>query len=262
MHTMKRFSHIFFAASIIASLLAGGGAHAAESSQISVGINKKMDATLYKPAGTGPFPGVVILHTSGGLQSADLEYAEKLADEGYVCLVPDFFKAYGLHANTRQQTFTTYAKPIYEDLANAVDVLRKTAGVRADATGAVGFSNGGYWALLLAARKQVQAGVSYYGAINGAGSDNTLEAMRSAFNANSSPVLVLHGTQDATVRIRFAEMLVELLRDAKAPYEAQIYASAGHSFERGGGNAEATVDGWMRTLRFFERTLKKPAVPQ
>ena len=141
-------------------------------------------------------------------------------------------------------------------------MLKKTAGVRADATGAVGFSNGGYWAMLLAARKQVQAGVSYYGALNGAGTDNTLEAMRASFNENSSPVLVLHGAQDSTVNVRFAEMLVALMREAKSPHEAQIYPAAGHSYDRGGGNAEVTADSWTRTLRFFERHLKKSAGAQ
>jgi carboxymethylenebutenolidase len=236
-----------------------GATWAAESSQITVGTNRKIESTLYKPAGAGPFPAVLVLHTSGGLQAADLAYAAKLADEGYVCMVPDFFKAYGLHPNTRQQTFTAYAAPIYEDFVNAIDVLKKMPGVRGDATGAVGFSNGGYWAMLLAARKHVQAGVSYYGAFNGAGSDNTLEAMRSSFNENSSPVLVLHGVSDTTVNIRFAEMLASILRNAKVPNEVQLYQATGHSYDRSGGNAEATADSWTRTLDFFGRTLKKTA---
>ena len=248
---------------IAAALFVCSGVNAADQSQLTVGINKKLDATLFKPAAGGPYPGVLILHTSGGLQAADLEYAARLADEGYVCLVPDFFKAYGLRANTRQQTFTTYAKSIYEDLADAVEVLKKTTGIRANASGAVGFSNGGYWAMLLAARKQVQAGISYYGALNGAGSDNVLEAMRGAFRNNSAPVLVLHGAQDATVNVRFANMLADILREANAPYEMQIYPEAGHGYDRGGGgNATVSADSWARTLQFFERTLKKPLPPQ
>lgn len=97
---------------IAAALFALGCAQAADQSQRVVGFNKKLDATLYKPAAGGPHPGVLILHTSGGLPAADLEYAARLADEGYVCLVPDFFKTYGLRANTRQQTFTAHAKSI------------------------------------------------------------------------------------------------------------------------------------------------------
>ena len=39
---------------------------------ISVGANKNMKATLFTPDGAGPFPGVLVLHTSGGLQDGDL----------------------------------------------------------------------------------------------------------------------------------------------------------------------------------------------
>ena len=73
---------------------------------------------------------------------------------------------------------------------------------------------------------------------------------------------MLHGAQDATVNVRFANMLADILREANAPYEMQIYPEAGHSYDRGGGNATVSADSWARTLQFFERTLKKPLPPQ
>ncbi len=230
---------------------------AADAVQMKVGVNQKMEATLYKPAGSGPFPAVLVLHTSSGLRPPDHRYAGQLADEGYVCLVPDFFKAYELHQDIRDRTFTTHAQSIYADFVNAIDTLKKTEGVQADRIGAVGFSNGGYWALLLAARGDIQAGVSYYGALNGAGTDNSLSAFRKAFTSNSSPVLVLHGAMDKTVAPRHAEYLKSVLTSAKAPHEFQMYRSAGHSYERGEPDDEATADSWQRTLRFFNATLKK-----
>ena len=237
---------------------ASAGAIAADTVQLKTGAKQTMEATLYKPAGAGPFPAVLILHSSSGLRPPDHAYASKLADEGYVCLVPDFFSAYGLQQGNRQQTFTTHAQAIYADFVTAIDMLKKMKEVQADRIGAVGFSNGGYWALLLAARGTVQAGVSYYGAVTGAGTDNSLHAFRTAFTSNSSPVLVLHGAMDDTVLPRYAEYLKSVLVDAKAPHEFQMYGSAGHSYERGKQpDNNARDDSWQRTLRFFDTTLRK-----
>ena len=239
--------------------VAPGGAMAAETVQLRTGVNQAMEATLYKPTGAGPFPAVLVLHTSSGLRPADHSYAGKLAEAGYVCLVPDFFKAYGLSQKTRQQTFTTHAQSLYADFASAIDMLKKMKEVQADRIGAVGFSNGGYWALMLAAKGQVQAGVSYYGAVNGAGTDNSLSAFQAAFTGKSSPVLVLHGVRDDTVAVRFAESLVSILKSANAPHEFKLYPNAGHSYERGNLDSEAAADSWEQTLRFFNATLvKKP----
>lgn len=234
------------------------GANAVDVVQLKTGASTAMEATLYKPAGAGPFPAVVVLHTSGGLRPPDHAYANRLADEGYVCLVPDFFTPYGLSQATRQQTFTTHAQAIYADFVAAIGMLKQMKEVQGDRIGVVGFSNGGYWALLLAARGAVQAGVSYYGAVNGAGTDNSLTALRNSFTSSSSPVLVLHGAMDDTVLPRHAEYLRLVLADAKAPHEFQMYGSAGHSYDRGKQpDRNAANDSWQRTLRFFDTTLRK-----
>lgn len=257
MTSEQLIKHLVTAAAFTAWLLPSG-VRGADAVQLKVGVGGKMEATLYRPAGAGPFPAVIVLHTSSGLRPADLAYASRLADEGYVCLVPDFFSAYGLSQNTRRDTFTTHAQAIYADFMSAIDTLKKTEGVRADRIGAVGFSNGGYWALLLAAKGAVQAGVSYYGAVNGAGTDNSLNAFRNSFTSGSSPVLVLHGARDDTVLPRHAEYLKSVLADAKAPHEFQMYESAGHSYERGKQpDGSAADDSWQRTLRFLDATLRK-----
>lgn len=242
----------------ITSWFVPGSVIAADPVRIQTGVNQKMEATLYMPAGAGPYPAVLVLHTSSGLRPADHGYAKRLADEGYVCLVPDFFTPYGLNESNRRQTFTTYGQAIYADLVAATDTLKKMKEVHADRIGAVGFSNGGYWALLLTAKGAVQAGVSYYGAVTAAGTDNSLTALRTAFTSSSSPALVLHGARDDTVLPRYAEQLKSVLVEAKVPFEYQMYDSAGHSFERGKNpDKEAADDSWQRTLRFFDTTLRK-----
>src|SRR5262245_25171012 len=120
----------------VALWFAVGLATAADTVQMKVGVDRKMEATLYKPVGAGFFPAILVLHTSSGLRPPDHEYANRLADEGYVCLVPDFFKAYGLHQDNRDRTFTTHAQNIYADFVSAIDTLKRTEGVRTDRIGA------------------------------------------------------------------------------------------------------------------------------
>ena len=230
----------------------------ADTTSIKVGVNKNMNAELMTPDGAGPYPAILLLHTSGGLQAGDLDYARRLVAEGYVVLVPSFLNAYGIVAKNRQSTFTTFAQAIYDDFVASLEQLRGQAKVNGKKLGAVGFSNGGYFALWLAARGQVQVGVSYYGALTGAGTDRTLDRFQQAFTANSSPVLILHGSADSTVPVRKAADLDELLSSARATHDFRSYADAEHRFDRdrGAGNEAAAADAWTRTQDYLKKFLK------
>ena len=226
-----------------------------------VGVKNNMRAFLLTPDGPGPYPGILVLHTSGGLQSADTEFAEHLVESGYVALVPAFMEAYGITARTRRDTFVGDASAIYADFVAALDVLSHLSKVKGAKLGAVGFSNGGYFAVWLAAAGKVQAGVSYYGALTGAGSDTSLGRFREAFAKSSAPVLILHGTADGTVPMQAAQHLAEIIAAVQSPYELQLYPGVDHRFERDHGAPAAdaaAADAWQRTLAFFAKYLRQP----
>jgi carboxymethylenebutenolidase len=231
----------------------------ADSATVKVGVNRTMTAYLMTPDGPGPYPAVLVLHTSGGLQSADLAFAKRLVGQGYVALVPAFLDAYGIRPQTRQASFTTYAEPIYADLVACLDQLRSNPKVDGKSLSAVGFSNGGYFALWLAATGQVGAGVSYYGALTGAGTDSTLDRFRRTFTFHSAPVLILHGAADSTVPISKAIELDSILTAAQAPHTFHQYPGAQHRFDRDGGadNEAAAADAWRRTIDFLNAALRK-----
>ena len=253
---MRSRGHIGVFAAL--ALLTGLSAPAAAltSSEVTVGVKQNMHATLLTPEGKGPYPGILLLHTSSGLKPADLEYGRALAQQGYVVLVPAFMDAYGLTAVTRAGTFTTDAEPIYADLAAALDMLEHQPQVAGSKLGAIGFSNGGYFAMWLAATNKVQAGVSYYGALTGAATDKELSRFRAVFNKNSAPVLVMHGSSDSTVPVAAANRMSAILAAAGSPHEVNIYDGAGHSFERLPGSESAAADAWQRTLAFYAKYLK------
>jgi carboxymethylenebutenolidase len=231
----------------------------ADSTTIKVGVARTMQAHLMTPDGPGPYPAILLLHTSGGLQSADLVFARRLVGEGYVVLVPAFLDAYGIQPRTRQAAFTTYAEPIHADLVASLDQLRANPKVDGNRLAAVGFSNGGYFALWLAATGEARAGVSYYGALTGAGSDRALDRFRQAFTSHSAPVLILHGADDSTVPIGKAIELDSILTAARAPHEFHQYPGAEHRFDRdgGAGNEAAAADAWRRTLDFLSAMPRK-----
>ena len=239
--------------------MAWGGVARAEGQKITVGKHREMTATLFVPDGPGPFPAILVLHTSGGLRHADIAYAERLSREGYVTLVPEFLDAYGVTPQKRRNSFTIFAEDIYDDFNAAIATLKSHPKVAGGKVGAVGFSNGGYFTAWLAATGKIAAGVSYYGAYNGAGTDNGLDRFSEAFTANSAPLLVLHGTSDGTVNIRVARHLLGIMTKAGAPFQSHFYEGADHVFEREIESDAAKAraeDAWKRTLDFFNRHLK------
>ncbi len=231
----------------------------ADTTMVKVGVKKNMSAQLMTPDGPGPYPAILVLHTSGGLQSGDLEFAKRLVQEGYVALVPSFLEAYGIRPQNRQSAFTTYAEPIYLDFIASLETLRSNEKVNGKKVGAIGFSNGGYFALWLAGTGQVQAGISYYGALSGAGTDKSLNRFRQAFSSKSAPVLILHGSDDSTVPIKNAIELDTILNAAQSPHEFHQYVGAEHRFERdsGASNEAAAADAWQRSQAFLNEFLKK-----
>lgn len=254
----RTFAALFVTAILFAAeIFLSSGAHADETT-VTVGVKQNMTAYLYTPDGPGPHAGILLLHTSGGLQAADIAYARQLAGQNYVVLVPAFMAAYGINGRTRQATFTTFADPIYADLVAALDMLAHQPKVGGRKLGAIGFSNGGYFALWLAATNKVAASVAYYGAFTGAATDRGLSRFRSTFSKDSAPVLILHGNGDETVPVAAAENLASIVKAAGSPYEIQIYSGAGHEFDRAGGsqNAAATADAWPRTTSFFGKYLQ------
>ena len=88
------------------------------------------------PVGTGPWPGVVVVHEAFGLTDDTRQQADRLAAGGYLALAPDLFSAGGA-VRCLRSTFRTLARgegPAFDDLAAARSWLTG----RSDCTGSVG----------------------------------------------------------------------------------------------------------------------------
>ena len=93
----------------------------------------------YYPDGSGPFPVVIALHTSGGFKSVK-HLIQRYVDDGFAVYAPDFFKRYGLTPRTRMETFDRFREDIEKDLSEIVDLMKNDPKVQKKNIFATGFS--------------------------------------------------------------------------------------------------------------------------
>ena len=225
---------------------------------LMLGADGKMPTTIYVPEGTGIKPLILVIHSSGGLGGADHKYAMALTKEGYLSVVPDFFTAYNITNKTKRKTWTEYRDDIHKDFTTIISQVKSMSKIPSKKVFAVGFSNGGYWAAALAARSDIDAGVSYYGAYSEGGTVRGKDGLGSGSiiaeaGSNSAPLLMFHGTDDSRVPVKNAEMFEELYPNVEAHY----YDDVDHAYERvtrfKAYDEEAAKDSWEKTLEFLKK---------
>jgi dienelactone hydrolase len=198
---------------------------------VATGITAAAAESIYHetvyPEGAGPFPAVIVLHSSGGFKTAKWRIG-KYIDAGYAAYVPDFFRRYGISYKNRIETWTTYRTQIEAELVEIVDTIKADPKVDARNIFAVGFSNGGYWASYLAARKHVKAAASHYGVWR---FPNHNGFPANYFDRDSNPVLALHGDHDSVQDIRFVMPQLEIVAGKSPRFRKRIFRGAGHSWD-------------------------------
>ena len=135
---------------------------------------------VYRPAGSGPWPGVIVYMDALGVRPAMMEIAERIAGAGYYVLLPDLFYRVEFNAGEASRFFTD---PVFrQDVmtrvmpsASHANVMRDTEAllahltaqpdVRSDRIGATGYCMGGRLALYAAGHfgDALAAVASYHG---------------------------------------------------------------------------------------------------
>jgi len=209
------------------------------------------------PQGDGPFPAVVLLHTSGGFKTVKGQI-RKYTSAGYAVYAPDFFKRHGITKTNRFETWTTYRTQIEQEMVELISLMKIDPKVDPTNLYAVGFSNGGYWASFLAAKQYVNASSSHYGVWsfpqhNGYPADY--------FDTNSNPVLALHGDLDSIQKPRFVYRQLKKTASKSPKFEQFIFDKAGHSWDcvrckKDGYDQQVSDKALEMTLSFFEKYRK------
>ena len=143
--------HRIAAAVMAATLLAGCAAHTARETvrfpNATPSAPVAIEATLIRPAGPGPFPAVVQLHGCGGIDAQSVRWARWLADRGYVALVVDSFGPRRLKGDCRSGPDDPPLTARFDDAFGALRYLQSQTYVRADRVAAIGWSQGGVYAM-------------------------------------------------------------------------------------------------------------------
>ena len=215
----------------------------------------------FYPGGSGPFPAVIVLHTSGGFKTVKY-LIQRYVDDGFAVYAPDFFVKHGITPRSRMDTFDRFREDIEKDLSAVVGLMRNDPKVQKENIFASGFSNGGFWVSYLTGSSKVSAGVTHYGVWKANfGREMTNPYPMKYFSKFSTPILALHGDDDETQRPKFAEEAWDEIKSRGATLETHIYSDAGHAWDRKNHrkytyNESVTKDSHKRTIEFFRKYMR------
>lgn len=173
------------------------------------------------PDGTGPWPGVVVLHDAGGMTSDLVAQTRWLADARFLAAAPDLLGG-GTIARCLREIVRDYAAWQGRTFER-IEAVRRYLAEREDCTGRVGvigFCMGGGFALALAPGGGFAAASANYGAL-------PRDAER--FFAGACPIIGSYGRRDRSLR-HAARRLHGALDAAGVEHEVREYRDAGHGF--------------------------------
>ncbi len=234
--------------------------------KLTVG-GSEMDTYAALPEGSGPHPAVVIAFHVGGLDEFDKVMADRLAEAGYVAVVPDLFHRFPqevMDGPRLERLGHLKDADIIADMNAAVDFLTANSSINNDRIGVTGFCMGGRIAWLMAATNPIfKCTVPFYGGniMGNWGPGDTPFSMAANINC---PMLFHFGSLDGNPSVEDRDKLEgELTRLGKV-HEFFTYEGANHAFmdftNPDRYHEEAAKQAWPRTVDFFNKHLKGAAV--
>lgn len=209
---------------------------------------------LYRPAGAGPFPALVIIHEWWGLNDWVKQQARMFAERGYVTLAVDLYRG---QVATDPEMAHELMRALPQDrgvryLRSGVAYLKTLKYVKPERLGAVGWCMGGSFAMQLAiAEPSLRAVAINYGALE---SDPAqLRKIRAAILGN-------FGALDRGITPQDVHDFAAAMKAIGHPVDVKEYPDAGHAFQnpnnKAGYRPADTADADHRMFTFFAKYLK------
>ena len=220
-----------------------------------------IEALLSVPDGTGPWPGVVVIHDAIGYGPDNEATSARIAAAGFIAITPNLYSRGG-----RARCITRVFRELLSQRGRALDdILAARDHVQSlpectGAVGVVGFCMGGQFALVLAP-KGFGASAPFYGTPLPRNLDSVLDG--------ACPIVASFGRRDP-IGIGAAAKLQEVVDDKGITADIKVYPDVGHSFANKlpaqplirvtgfGYNAAATEDAYRRVFAFFAEHLAAP----
>jgi carboxymethylenebutenolidase len=227
---------------------------------------------VFRPAGSGPWPAVLIFMDGLGIRPAVLEIGERLSAHGYYALLPDLFYRSGPYApmdphailaDPQQRkilmdkyfALATQAN-IMSDTRAFLDYLAAQPDVRRGAIGTTGYCMGGFMSLTAAGTypDRIVASASYHGgrlATDAADSPHLLAPRI------KSRVYIAGAIEDQSFPDDMKNRLEEALTQAHIDHKIETYpAKHGWVFrDMPVYDAAASERHWQTLLALFDATL-------
>ncbi|MBI3151349.1 MAG: dienelactone hydrolase family protein, partial [Chloroflexi bacterium] len=209
---------------------------------------------LAKPAGTGPFPSVIVIQEWWGLDAQTKSIADRFAKEGYLAFAPDLYHgelAKLGDGDMAMKLVQKYGPHAPKELETVFDALKSHPDCNGK-VGSVGFCFGGRMSLALSAVRPLEAVCTFYGG----GMQTVFDQLRTNLKA---PVLGFFGDADTSIPAGTVEEFDKLLDDVGVEHEVITYPNSGHAFFRDSDPSvyipEAAKDAWERAKKFFNKHL-------
>jgi carboxymethylenebutenolidase len=205
------------------------------------------------PANRAASPAIIVVHEWWGLNGQIRSVARRLAQEGYVAIVPDLYhgQVAGDPEYAHELSRGLDEEKALGDLDAALGWLRTQSRVDRRRIGVVGFCMGGRLSELMALHSpDLAAAVMFYG---------RPESDAGKLAALKAPLQGHFGGEDRGIGPDQVAALRAALAKAGRTGDIYVYAGAGHAFMHEGRSsyhADAARLAWTRTLQFFQKYLK------
>ena len=205
-------------------------------------------AYLSLPAGTGPFPGIVVIHEWWGLNDNIEHWADRLATAGYAALAVDLYG--GAVATTPDQAMqamkTVDPAKAMTVIKAAFDYLGSDPAIAAKTRAVIGWCFGGGYSLQAAlALPELDGAIIYYG---------QLETDPQQLAHIKARLLGIFGNEDKGIPPEKVNEFDAALTKAGVAHEIFRY-DAPHAFANPSNpkyDEQAAADAWTHVLAFLD----------
>src|SRR5579885_1222889 len=213
---------------------------------------KPVEDFYCEPAPRAAHPAVILLHGAvprGWGDEVFVEMCRGLAAHGYYAMFVEYYSQAGpARPGDRPTTgrgFPAWVErnnPVWtREIADAIDLLVRDPRIDRARIALLGQSLGGFLALSMGAAEggRLAAIVEYCGGLVG---------VAPAMAASLPPTLILHGSDDRVIPVRYAYRLDALLNRYGRAHQMEIYPGVGHGLD-----PATRAAAWQKTLAFLRR---------